>query len=388
MVAGSVTACLILSRSGIVNNRFQQKKIMQITTTTDSLQEAIRIVTRLAPPVSGNVAINSDGKKFIITSNSETSSCSVILPGEVEGKANTFAVGIQSIRDATKGRKELVISYDKTLCKIKSGNYRCDLPTVDAMQIEEDTDAKEKKIKVSSEQAVWLRQMVSTVGLKPTTLVAAFMPLSVKFTKKGAFIACYDINHMSFVHSKELVGDMEVSLPLDMFASVLDAFKGEFKMELSRANLHVSSKTVKVVMALPQVEENALQLQEVIDVVKGLKDSKSVDLEVEKEAFTAFLDNARAVATKERSEVQMKIGEGKLSMAVVTANGAIRAAVKATKSKKVECMIDFEFLDEAVRKSQNTVKMRVVEPDFVAFDLKVGTVIVSLNQDQESANEE
>jgi hypothetical protein len=354
---------------------------MQISTTNDALQEAIRIISRLAPPVSGNVAVQSNGKRVHMVSNSETSSCSVTLPGDVEGKANVFAVAMQSLRDATKGRKDLKIAYDKTLCKITSGAYKCELPTVDAMQLEDDQDKKEKAIKIDAEQASWLRTTVSAVALKPTTLIATFMPLSVKLTNKGAFVACYDSNHMAFIHSNEITGSMEVKLPLDMFQAVLDAFKGEFTIELSKSNLYVSNKLVKVALSLPQEEENELKLEEVISAVKDIKGSKGTEVEVKKEDIIAFMDNARAVATKERSEVSLTVADGKMSLAVQTSNGSTKALIKTTKSKKIKVMIDFEFLDEAIRKSGDVVQMKIVDDQFIAFHLKVGTVIVSLNQE-------
>lgn len=356
---------------------------MQFQLEQDAIAEALRVITRLAPPVSGNITIQSDGKKLFMQSTSETSRCIVNLPAEVSGKAGTFAIALATFRDATKGRKVINGEYSKTLCKISSGAYKCELATVDAMDLEHDQEEKiGKPIKLTPEQAAWLKSAVATVSLKPTALLATFMPVSIKLTAKGAFVACYDTNHMAFINSSEITGDMEMKLPQDILSAVLDAFhKSAFKLETSKTSLYVSNQLVKVVLALPQEDENDLQLEEIIEGAKSTKAAKGSEIEVSKAAITAFLDNARAVATKERSEVKFSTDAGKIKMEVVTANGTTRGAMKASATKKMDMMIDFEFLDEAVRKAGESVVIKLVKDEFMAFKLKAGTIIVSLNQE-------
>lgn len=356
---------------------------MTITVENDVLQEAMRIITRLAPPISGNITIESTGTKLFMHSNSETSRCSVNLPASVDGKAVTFALTLLAFRDATKGRKTLTINYDKTLCKISAGNYKCELSTVDSMEADSlDEEKVGKAIKMTMEQVSWLKSAIATVALKPTALLATYMPISIKLTEKGAFVACYDVNHMAFINSSEINGTMEIKLPLDMFQSVLDAFgKAPFKIEMSKSNLYASNALVKVVLSLPQEDENDLKIEEVIETAKGTKTSKGQDIEVSKSDLIAFLDNARAVATKERSETKISTDVGKMKFEVTTSNGSIKAIIKASCKTKTNALIDFEFLDEAVRKSADMVVMKLVKDEFIAFKLKSGTVVVSTNQE-------
>ncbi len=356
---------------------------MNFSCEADALQEAIRIILRLAPPISGNVVVESTGKKVFIHSNSETSRCSINIPAEAE-KPGTFALAIAALRDATKGRKTLSVVYSKTLCKITSGAYSCELATVDALEPDNSDDEKiGKPVKLDADQITWLRQALSNVMLKPTALLATYMPVSIKLTEKGAFVACYDTNHMAFIGSNEITGDMNVKLPIDMLASVLDAFqKTTFKLETSVSNLYVTNQLVKVVLSLPQVEDNELTIEEVIEAAKGTKNAKGQEIEIDKDALVAFLDNARAVATKERSELKIDIDVGKLRFDVTTANGSIKAVVKASSTKKGMALIDFEFMDEAVRKSGPAVIFKFVNDEFLAFKLKEGSLVVSLNQAQ------
>lgn len=344
------------------------------------IQEALRVIGRLATPDSGNVTISSNGKKVFIHSSSETSHCSINIPAAVEGKAGTFAISMNALRDATKGRKELEVEYAKTMCRIKSGSYRCELATVDALEVEAQEEERKTKVEFSGEQAAWIKSAVSTVALKPTALLSSFMPLGLKLTSKGAFIACYDVNHMAFLNSDEVKGDVELKLPLDTLTAVLDAFGGSsFVLELGRASVMVKNKLVKVNLSLPQEEENELQLSDVIETAKAAKKAEGQTIVVPKDEIIAFLDNSRAIATKERSEIKIAVSEGKLKLEVTTVQGSAKAMLKV-KSKSCEFAIDFEYLDEAVRKAGTNVEMKLVKDEFLSMQLKDSTLVLSLNQ--------
>lgn len=356
---------------------------MQLELDSDAVQEALRVVARLAPPVTGNVTIKSDGKKVFMNSNSETSRCEVNIPSSVSGKPNSFAISLNSLRDATKGRKKLSVTYAKTMCVIKSGAYKSELATVDSMEIEATEEEKiGKPVKMTADQATWLKGAVATVALRPTDLVTTFMPLAIKLTDKGAFVACYDNNHMAFINSSEITGDMETTLPIDMFLAVLDAFgKSDFKMELSKANLYVSNKLIKVVLALPEENPNALKINEVIAGAKDTKGAKGEEVEVSKEEFLGYMDNARAIATKERSELKINLEQGKMRLSVTTTQGTAKAIIKASANKALSAPVDFNFIDEAVRKCGDSVVMKFVKDAFIAVKLAKGTIVLSLNQE-------
>lgn len=357
---------------------------MQFLIENDAMQEALRIITRVAPPAdgAGNITIRSTGKKVFFNSSNDTNRCEINVPADVSGKEKVFAVSMNALRDATKGRGKLEITYEKTLCKIKSGNYKSELPTVDAMEIDEGEDKKGESLKIDAEQAKWLRSALSAVSLKPTQLISAYMPLSIKLTKKGAFVSCYDPNHMAFINSNEITGDLEVRVPLDMFSGVLDVFdKSGFSIALSSSTLYVANKLVKVAMALPEVDDNDLKLEEVIDAAKSTKAAKGVEVVIDKTEILKFMDNARAVATKERSEIKIQFGDSKMKLEVSTSNGLVKTVIKSNVKKSVDVLVDFEYFDEAIRKSGPQVDMKLVESEFMAFKLAKGTVVVSLNQE-------
>lgn len=348
------------------------------------LQEAIRVVLRLSPPITGNVSLESDGRQVKLHSVAELSRCTVLLPCEVKGKA-FFAVPTEALRDAVKGRSDITMEYDKTLLKIKSGRYSTALTTLDAIDIEPDEAVEGKTWTITPEQLAWLKEAVTSVTLKPTLNMTAFMPVSVRLTPKSAFVSCYDNNRMTFTSTKEITGDLDVTLPLDTLTAVLDTFnKVECEMKVTAATLIVKNPILDVVLALPATDEDSAISTEMVRE-KAVEASKveGLSVDVDKKSLTMFLDNARAVATKERSELSVKTEAGKLSMSVKTTNGISRASMKAVVRKDSEFKLDFEFFDEIVRKCGDSVSFKFVDDQsaFIMVKAKDARALIALNQE-------
>ncbi len=345
------------------------------------INEALRVIARLSPPDSGNVTIQSNGKKVWLHSSNETSKASIQIPTqEVDGKGEVYAVSIQSLMQAVKGRKELELTFSKALCHIKSSGYKAELSTVDALELESADEKRDTVIDISAEQAQFLKAAASTVALKSNDLTNNYMPLAIKITKKGAFVCCYDNDHLAFVNSSEITGDLEMKMPLETMLSVLDCFAGAaFKMELGKSTMLISNKMNKVMMALPQSEEGELTVAEVLETARAANKAEGKPLVLEKQDLINFLDNSRSVATKERSELALQVEDGKCKIAVQTVQGSTKASLK-TQAKKMQFKIDFEYFDEAVRKTGEQVEIKVVGDEFVAFKLAKSTIVVSMNQ--------
>ena len=357
---------------------------MQCVVDSSIITEAIRVALRLSPPVSGNVTLASDGAKLFLHSVGELSRCSILLPCEVTGKA-FFAIGTESLRDATKGHQQVAMVYDKTMLNIKNGKYSTSLTTVDAIAMEEQIEEKGDTWKLTVEQAQWLKSAVSQVALKPTANITAFMPVSVKLSDKGAFVACYDNQHMAFTNDKEIKGELDVTLPLETFNAVLDTFnKIAFKMTVTPSSLLVKNKIVDVTLSLPSTEDDAqIGTSAVMGKAKEALKADGTQIEVSKSELQAFLDNAKAVATKERSEIQVTTDAGKLTLVVKTVNGTVKNTLKASVKNKQSWNIDLEFLSEAITKCGESVYLKVVENAFVCVRTKQDThVLVALNQSE------
>lgn len=356
---------------------------MQATLDAAVIQEALRVALRLAPPMSGNVTIQADGAKMVMHSTSELARCSITLPGEVKGKA-FFGVSPESLMAACKGHATLEVVYDKTMLSLKSGRYSSNLTTVDAIQIEDLDKEKGATWKVTTEQAAWLRSAVQAVALKPNALVTTFMPLTAKITDKAAFVSCFDNQRMAFTNDKEIKGELDVTLPLDSFSSILETFyKAPFRMTVGQSSLYVKNNIVDVQLSLPaQDDENQIGGDSVVAKAREALKTDGSEVTLVKSELTAFLDNARSVATKERSEVLIAVEAGKAKISVATTNGTSKIILKAASKAKINFAIDFEYLDEAVRKCPEELTVKVVQGAFLMFKTKTTHILVALNQEQ------
>jgi hypothetical protein len=359
---------------------------MRISVESEIIQEALRVALRLAPPMTGNVILESSGSRLVLKSASDVARCTVVIPGDVQGEA-LFAIPPESLRDATKGHKELELSLEKGMLHVTSGRYNSRLATVDAIRSDEDqADGKDKGQvwKLTPEQATWLKGAVQYVTLKSTVAVDSFMPISVKITDKAGFVACYDKNHMSFVNSKEIQGDLNVTLPLETLNAVLDVFnKVSCTMTVTKSRLRVKNKLVDVQLALPHDDnQEIIEFDEVISQAKEAIGAKGKSIEVARADVQNFLDNARSVATKEHMEIAASAEPGKFKLGVTTTNGASKITLKANTRASMSFAVNFEFFYEAVAKAADQLVIKLVDDAFLMTSGKIGYHVMALNQDQ------
>jgi hypothetical protein len=363
---------------------------MQAQLDSELVQEALQVVTRLSPPMTGNVTLKADGGKLFLLSASDLSNCTIQIPGRVEGSA-LFAIPTQAFQAAIKGRKEVSLSYANTVLRIKAGRYVAELTTVDAI-LAEDEQAQgddRQEWRVSSEQMQWLRQAVSAVSLKPTMNLTAYMPVSVILTKRAAFVACYDEQHMAFVSSKEITGDLNVTLPLETAVAVFDTFnKLPCRMVVTPSALFVSNKLIKVQLALPEPSDQQRDSTEVRAMAKEALTVDAHTIKLSKKDVATFMENARAIITKERPELEIATEQGKCVFSVKTTIGRTKTSVKAQAKNATRFVIDYEYFDEALRKCPDELVLRLAGEDFLAFRGKDARVLVSLNQEGDAKEEE
>lgn len=349
------------------------------------IQAAIQAVNRLAPPQTGNLLLESDGKSLVMKSASDVARVRVVIPGEVSGDA-LFAVPVENLTAAVKGREELELSLDKGMLVVKGSRYSSRLSTVDAIQMDEPKAKNDEgqSWKLSPEQAKWLKTAVQAVALKSNISIESYMPVSVKLSAKGAFVSCYDNNHMAFVESKEVTGDLEVTLPLDTMNAVLEVFDGvgvAFTMTVTKNALRVRNKLVDVRLSLPdQNGAEVIAVDAVIDKTKEARKASGQEIMVTRADVQLFLDNAKSVAVKERSEVVGAAESGKLVLSVTTNSGSSKASLKAHVSTPAAFKIDNGFFTEAVGKGKEDLQIKVVDSAFIMVNGKDVTHIMAQNQ--------
>jgi hypothetical protein len=352
---------------------------MQATIDAALIQEAIRVALRLSPPITEAFILEARKNKLRLISVGELSKCTILLPCEVTGNA-LFAVPTEALKDATAGRTDVTLTYDQTMLKVKKGTYSTSLTTLDAIQPDADEDVKGDQWTVTADQLGWLKDAVSNVALKPTQSLTTFMPLSLRLGPKSAFVSCYDQNHMTFTSSKEITGKMDLTLPLDILRSILDTFTAvECELTVSKSAVRVKNPIIDVVLSLPDVEDEILATEDLMEKAKEARTSEAKTIEIPKKEILAFLVNARAVATRERSEIEVIIEPGLSTFVVKTTNGTSRVKLKAATKEATTIKIDYEYFDEVVRKSADSVSFKIVD-NFAVFKTPTCYSLIALNQ--------
>lgn len=350
---------------------------MKIQLELDALNTCLEMITRLAPPTSGNVAFHSDGKKVKLVSSADLSRCTAILPCTVD-KAGEFAIPLQALKDATKGRKELELVYKNATLTVVSGKYKAELSTVDVIPLDEHEPEEGTEIKISTDQSAWLKKALRDVSLKPTAMLSAWMPAGIKMGPKSSFVACYDTQHMSWVTSKEVTGDFECVLPIETLINVLDLFhKTPFVMRQTKTRVEIKTKLAHVFLNIPTMDDLPA-LPEVMSKVKEASKVTGATFTFAKEPLGVFMDNARAVMGKERAEIQVTAGAKGLTAAIKTGQGAVETSIKG--SGKGSFKIDYEYLQEGLAKAGSEIEMNVVHEAFLSIKLSTSSIIIALNQ--------
>ncbi len=352
---------------------------MQATIDASIIGEAIRVALRLSPPITEAFILQAKKNRLHLISVGELSKCTILLPCEVEGTA-LFAVPTEALKDATAGRADVTLTYDKTMLKVKKGTYSTSLTTLDAIEPDPDEKIEGDHWKISADQLKWLKGAVTGVSLRATQNLTTFMPVSLKLGSKSAFVSCYDANHMAFTSSKEVTGKMSLTLPLDLLTAVLDTFTAvECEMTVSKSAVKVRNQIIDVVLSLPDVEDEVLAVEDVMEKAKEARTAEVKTTEVAKKEVVAFLINAKSVATRERSEIDVTVEPGAVVFQVKTTNGTSRIKLKAATKDQQTFKIDYEYFDEAVRRSADLVTFKIVE-NFAVFKTPACYSLIALNQ--------
>jgi hypothetical protein len=351
---------------------------MKIKIDLDDIQHALEVISKTAPPTSGNINfVGAKGKLKLLTT-ADLSRAQIIVPCEIEGEGE-FAVSMQALNDAIKNRSRLELAYLNSVLHIKAGAYKAELATVDVIPQDVLDAGETKEWVLSTEQAAWLKSALRKVSLKPTPIISQWMPAGIKIGPKSAFVACYDTQHMSWTSSNEVRGDFEVVLPIDVMTAVVDVFhKASFKMIVASNSIQVVSKLVNVTLSIPSMDDLPT-LDQVRAKIKEMSSVKAKTFKLAKEDLVAFLTNAKAVVGKERAEIAITAAAKGVELLIKTVQGQVKNVVKGIGNGGFK--IDYEYFNEVVYKSGPELVLNVVDSSFVSLELENSTAMIALNQE-------
>ena len=353
---------------------------MKISLELDAIKTALDTITKLAPPTSGNINLVGAKGKLKVTSISDTSNIQVTVPCDLEGEGE-FAVSMQSFRDAISGRAKLDLNYLNSVLHVKSGAYKAELATVDVIPFDAVEFETLKEWVVTPTQAQWLKSALRQVALKPTSIISQWMPAGIKIGAKSSFVACYDTQHMSWTNTKEITGDLEIVLPIDVVTSIVDVFNAtNFKIIQGANTIQIVSKLINVRLSIPSTDDLPT-LSQVMGKIKEIGTAKANVFSFSKSDMIAFLSNAKAVLDKGRAEISVVAVPKGVELMVKTIQGQVKNLVKGSGTNKFK--IDYEYISEILPRCGADLELSVVGSSFVSLKLNDSHAMIALNQDQE-----
>nr|DAY64495.1 MAG TPA: beta clamp protein [Caudoviricetes sp.] len=335
---------------------------MKIKVQGSVLSNILKNISRIAPPLNNALTLKVEKNKFSLIAINEVARCFYSVPTEsIEGEGSV-CVSIEALKSAIAGRKELTLYEQEGVLKIVSGNFKINLATQEIIsyEFEEEENIKTQSWEVTTEQASWLKQAVTNVALTPTAIMEN-PPLVVKLSSKNAFVCCYSSDHLAFALTKEITGNLELSIPCETFMNVLEVFsKQNFTLSKSDTKLTVSNELCEVSVSLPSQEY--LPSQIIIDKVKEVHKAQGTSLSFKKEDLLAYFTNAKALQTKERGSIIFKGNSKKIVLEIRTFAGHCENIFNGN-YENVNFGLDQLYFEEAVAKCGEEVSLKWVNDE-------------------------
>ena len=358
---------------------------LEATINVQTLSRQLQIITKLVPPASGNIALQFTKGNLYLYAMNDLASCKSLVPCESCSGELTFGVSFDALKTILSGHETIKFSYANTMLVCTSANYRADLATCDAVEIEafknrELIKGEGKTLSINVETGKWLKNACGEVRLKVVEALSPYMPCLVHLDSKGAFVSCYDNHHLSFIKTAKVTGDLDFTMPCDTLYNVLSAFSGSpFKMELQSQQLVIKSKLMSIAMSQP-ASDTYLEMSVLVKLINQAKESEKQTITVDRAVLNRFLNASKAVATKERLELKFKTQGKNLHLQVRTITGNVNQVLPMEKAVSIkEFSLDYAYFEEAIGKDDSEkVAIAVIEGRFIVVGFGDGWTIISL----------
>lgn len=353
--------------------------MLRVGIAGDALQDAMKIATNIAPPMTGNIIFDgSQPGKLAITSIGETSRCHLTLPCKTEGN-DIFSLPVMTAVASTKGRAQVELLFDKSVLTIKSGKYKTVAATVDVVREPALPMKGLEGTRMEPEQSAWLLASCKDVLINPDKVLGQKIShVSFQLTAEGAFIASYDGERMAYAMSSEVTGNMEFTVPLTTLKTVLETFgQSVFRMAEREGVLYVWNAIGFATIALiaPQF---TIPMGAVMGRVEESREKPLAKFRLDMKEAKDFFENAKSVAREGvKNSIHIEVGKSttKLSLKSSVGSSEIELASKATGAAKLD--IDMSYLQEFMGKKFPDV---CVFAQYIAgYDDDTG-MIIALNQ--------
>jgi hypothetical protein len=358
---------------------------MKIKIDTDLLTSTIKSIQKLAraPLLIGEVR----GKFLRLTVTGGGNSCSMTVPCTVidKGGEREFAVDGSNFASAVNKRKDLELEIEASVLKMRAkGGYVAELmvqPTEEVVVVPE--QVKEGKATMLGDAFLnRLRTYLAKIELRPLLSIYSHVPLAVRATPKGTFVACFDHYQAAFTFDRKLKSKdgeaIDFVIPSSLFSMIAGEIKGQdYKLAITDTAVYAYNDAFELAIATSQPDGESITLDNVIELYDGLAQRKLDKVVLKTDSLTKFFDNAKAVYDKE-SVFELVAKGGKGNIKLTSAFGSVKSALKLGQgSSDISLKCDFSFFRAMMAKAPDTLELEVV-PEFIVFRNDPVTYLMSL----------
>lgn len=357
-------------------------RLAEFTIDSNDWHNAIQAINKLATPFNGTINI-SIGQKVLIESRAELAAIKINLPVKsINGEAR-LGIMLENLRLATASKKGLMtFYYEDTQLKIECGNYSSAINTTDYVPYDDIEKQEIEYNELNEEACKFLIKAVRQVILKPN-LTTPIMPVLVRLGRKSSLVCCYALDHLAFIKNAFTVSKpLELSMPIELLLNILTVFDS-CKIAYNESVVMCESAWAKVFVSLPATDAYIESKTLLERLQMFMKQSDGSEIELDKKEMVDFFGNAKAVASKERSELIFDCQQKLTTLTRSTSIGRTRLELPRA-SKECQYKLDGEYFAEAVNQCKDEkVKLTCYKDlGFTLINTQQGSyMILALNKD-------
>jgi hypothetical protein len=337
---------------------------MQISIDSDLLGSTIKTLQRIAQAVSISVEVTKGN--VLVTGTGNGNSCAINLPCKIVSKsdANKFSIAADTLSNAISKRKEIKITIKENAIDISSSRYAVELLINQFEKIEVIPEGvkADKSLKLSDKFLNAIRANLSKIELKPLLSLYDYIPIGIKSTEEGTFVACFDTWQSAFFFDKEVTGKLEFTLPSNIFMTLAREFKNQsYKLIITDSTVYAYNELFELGVALTQTEGEQVTLSHMLALYQNLKKEKGgTKIKLKTEGITQLVENSKAIYEKDSTFTFITKGDKcKLELKSSFGNMTSMVMLEEAPAKDVKFSCDFSFFSTLLAKAPTTLELRV-----------------------------
>lgn len=327
----------------------------KIRVDSELLNSALKSMMRLAQPEIVNLMFKDD--HLILKGAGPSSACKLKLQLEDSVDQTTeITVSISLLSSVIEKCKSLELEIAGTVLNVKSKGY-----TAEVLGTEDQSISIIPKEVLSGDSGFVLGRkfmnellkVLPKLELKPLLSTYSEVPIGIKATSKGTFVACFDFAQSATVFIKEATGDFEFILPSISQFNVMakELSNQKYKLVITDTTMYAWNDIFQVSLSLPQQEGEQLALSDIVDLVKHLETEKFKNLVFKTQTIKDFLGRSRSIYDKD-SVFTVKAEGDKAKIELKATVGNTSLITKLGKPiDKTEFQCDLNFFQALVMKS-------------------------------------